>query len=56
MSDIRISHNSDGLSGQEFHTAHGVDKHGGYHDYNDVDASKAERGCQEEIDEANEDD
>ena len=51
----RISHNSDSLSGQQFHTAHGTDKHGGYQEFNAVSAEDAAEGLQAKIDEANED-
>jgi len=56
MSGPRISHGSDPLSQQEQVTAHGTDRHGGYHDYIATNEEDAVKGLEAEIEEANEDD
>jgi hypothetical protein len=53
MSDHRTSHDVDPITGQEFHVAHDVDKHGNYHDYSAVHEEDADRGLDKEIEEAN---
>lgn len=54
--DPRISHGRDILSQQDTVTAHGTDKHGGYHDYVATNQRDAERGLRDEIADANDDD
>jgi hypothetical protein len=53
--DPRITRDSD-FTKQEFYTAHGIDKHGNYHDYSAVNKEDAVDGFNKEVEEANEDD
>jgi len=52
---MHVMHTSDFLSGQKYCKASGLDKHGGYHDFNAVNEEDAIRGLREEIDEADDD-
>ncbi len=50
--EIRVARDDDPVSQQVIYTAHGVDKHGGYHDYSATTEEEAVQGCLDEIAEA----